>query len=38
MFNGNRVSKDFGINNLGEYHDLYLKSNTLLLTDVFLTL
>ena len=30
-----RVYKDFGIKNLGEYHDLYLKSNTLLLPDVF---
>ena len=30
-----RVCKDFGIKNLGEYHDLYLKSNTLLQADVF---
>ena len=30
-----RVCKDFEIKNLGEYRDLYLKSNTLLLTDVF---
>ena len=29
-----RVCKDFEIKNLGEYHDLYLKSNTLLLGDV----
>ena len=30
-----RVSKDFEIKNLGEYHDLYIQSNTLLLVDVF---
>ena len=30
-----RVSKDFEIKNLGEYHDLYFISNTLLLADVF---
>ena len=30
-----RVCKDFKIKNLGEYHDLHLKSNTLLLADVF---
>ena len=29
-----RVCKDFEIN-FGEYHGLYLKSNTLLLADVF---
>ena len=29
------VCKDFGIKNLGESHDLYVQSNTLLLTDVF---
>ena len=27
---GKRVCKDFEIKNLGEYHDLYLKSSTLL--------
>ena len=30
-----RVCKDFKIKNLDEYHDFYLKSETLLLTDVF---
>ena len=30
-----RVCKDFKIKNLGEYHDLYVRSNTLLLADVF---
>ena len=29
-----RVCKDFEIKNLGEYHHLYLKNNTLLLDDV----
>ena len=38
---GKRVYKDFETNNLGEYHDFYLKSyicvlkDTLLLADVF---
>ena len=31
----NRVYKDFETKNLGEYHDFYLKSNVLLLADVF---
>ena len=30
-----RVWKDFKIKNLGEYHDLFVQSNTLLLADVF---
>ena len=30
-----RVCKDFEIKNSGEYHDLYVQSDTLLLADVF---
>ena len=30
-----RVFKDFEIKSSGEYHDLYLKNDTLLLADVF---
>ena len=30
-----RVCKDFEIKHLGEYHDLYFKSDILLLADVF---
>ena len=30
-----RIYKDFEIKNLGEYHDLYVQSNTFLLADVF---
>ena len=32
---GNDVFKRFKLNNLGEYHDLYVQSDTLLLADVF---
>ena len=32
---GKRVCKDLEIKKLGEYHDLHLKSDTLLLADVF---
>ena len=31
----NNVFKKFNINNLGEYHDIYVKSDTLLLADIF---
>ena len=31
----NRVCKDFEIKNLGEYHDLYVQRDALLLADVF---
>ena len=31
----NDVFKKFNINNLGEYHDLYVRSDTLLLADIF---
>ena len=30
-----RVCKDFGIKHFGEYHDLHVESNTLLVADVF---
>ena len=33
--NGNNVFKKFKLKNLGEYHDLYVQSDTLLLADVF---
>ena len=33
--NGNNVFKRFKLKNLGEYHDLYEQSDTLLLADVF---
>ena len=32
---GNNVFKSFKLENLSDYHDLYLKSDTLLLADVF---
>ena len=32
---GNNVFKIFGLKNLGEYHDLYVQGDTLLLADVF---
>ena len=32
---GNNVFKGFKLKNLGEYHDLYVQSDTLLLADVF---
>ena len=32
---GNNVFKKFKVKNLGEYHDLYVQSDTLLLADVF---
>ena len=32
-----RVFKDFETKNLGEYHDLYPKRDTLLMADVFKT-
>ena len=31
----NNVFKKFNLNNLGEYHDLYVRSDTLLLANVF---
>ena len=32
---GNNVFKKFKLKNLGEYHNLYVQSNTLLLADIF---
>ena len=31
----NNVFKKFNVNNLGDYHDLYVRSDTLLLADIF---
>ena len=33
--NANNVFKKFGMNNLDDYHDLYVRSDTLLLADIF---
>ena len=30
-----KVFREFKANNLGDYHDLYVKSNTLLFADIF---
>ena len=30
-----KICKDFEVNKLGEYHDLFVQSDTLLLADVF---
>ena len=32
---GNNVFNKFKLNNLGDYHDLYVQSDTLLLADFF---
>ena len=32
---GNNVFNKFKLNNLGDYHDLYMQSDTLLLADMF---
>ena len=33
--NAKQIWKHFGMKSMGEYHDLYLKTDVLLLTDVF---
>ena len=35
IIHANNVFKTFKLNNLGDYHDLYVQSDTLLLVDVF---
>ena len=35
ILHAKRVYKDFKIKNFGEYHDLYVESDTLLLGDIF---
>ena len=30
-----RISKDFGLQNLGQYHDMYVQNDTLVLAGVF---
>ena len=35
LIHAKRVWKDFEITNLGEYHDLYIQSDTLLFVYVF---
>ena len=34
-FHAQKVWKEFGIRNLGEYHELYVQTDTLLLSDVY---
>ena len=35
LTHANKVFKEFKLKNLGDYHNLYVQSNTLLLADVF---
>ena len=35
LYHGKRVYKDFEMEKLGKYHDLYLKSDALFLANVF---
>ena len=32
---GRNVWKTYGMQNMGEYHDLYVQSDTIMLTDIF---
>ena len=32
---GRKVWREFGIRNMGEYHDLYLRTDVILLANVF---